>query len=70
VDTTTPSHAPQPSARGEAMATRCRAANALIAIELGRLPWRTHSARIRELEAAGAIPDEVNFARITSGLRP
>jgi hypothetical protein len=45
-----------------------RVVNALVAVELGRLPHPTHLARIKELEAAGAVPDEAAFPRLASGL--
>ena len=46
----------------------CRLANVEWAIIAGRGPYRTHTERLHALEAAGTIPDEVNFPRIAAGL--
>lgn len=73
MDATTPSPDPQRSALAAAVATpdpelACRLANVEWAIIAARLPWTTHTARIRELEAAGVVPDDANFDRMAAGV--
>jgi hypothetical protein len=43
--------------------TACRVVNVEWAIIAGRLPWKSHVQRLKDLEAAGAVHDETWFAR-------
>ncbi len=54
--------------RAQAPELACRLANVEWAIIAARLPWTTHTARIRELEAAGVVPDDANFDRMAAGV--
>lgn len=47
---------------GADLESAARRANALIAVELGRRPHRTHVERLAALVAAGRVNDEAAFA--------